>query len=539
MLFMNDGFCEEINYKTELAIEKGNAFFIKKDEKPLPLLFNSFKSKPITGANYYNLQLTNNLNNKNHTEFVNAYDVLQQKPNWLKLKDDLLNNKRPLSTVIKDIENGKTKLSFMLPAAELNQDIIKDNKKPTPLKCYVPMQTNNADKNDFDAVALEHFTNLYNSSLTQSSFRNNIKDYSKFLHNLHLKISNNPNYLYDINEKAHKINVENYFLPFDKKYFIKQARDFQSEEFKKLHNAISEHVENIQKHSFKSFNVDFDKLSSSLIEKLNNMELTNDNRASVIKKNTFEFIKENIVKDKPADTLVNTFLGTVIEKAKKLAKDSKHFICAAVIAASLMGGSLAYAGGQSDNAQDGKWVSASSYSSNPQVMEYIFNNKNLPDFALFKEKNNSHNIPAEKIIKFDYSPFDINEDGKIDITDYKLARGFENKIIKNTPELDPYVYNMNMEFNNIIIFNQKITEKTGKPYNADNHNYFTDVATRIYQLSKNDTLVATRSTDNRTYFAEINRIINENPKILENAISSVENNKSNNNSNNTKSSSRK
>jgi hypothetical protein len=328
----------------------------------LPTINNSFGGLPITGVNYFNMMLSNALNGTNHTEYVRMNEVLSSQPDWV---STLPHENRPKAIVCQEESPSQNpRYSFMLPTAQLNQNIYRDNQnkqeKTAEKSNIIPFQTNNAKINDFGAFIQEQCTNAINASLTNSTFTSNIpaQEMTQFKSLLVNEIVKNPGYMAEVANKAYKEVMNQHYLPFDRKNFIEKARDDNSNEFKQLNQTITDHVNDIRQNKKASFNHEFNELARPLMNEIDNLKHgkipqekapqgnapqgnTPQGNAPQEAKNSVgglvtEFVKEKIKEDKPAQILTDTFAGTFIEKAIKLANVGQKIFAGVALVSSIV-----------------------------------------------------------------------------------------------------------------------------------------------------------------------------------------------------------
>jgi len=340
---MENSFHQELNRKTIEAINSGAAFFVKPGDLRLPFIGDSFSGKPVTGPNYFYLQLDNDMNGKNRTEYVKLNEVLSSKPDWLSA---LPRENSPRGILYQEEGEGPSlyprypRYSFVLPTAELNQDIYRNNRE-RQYSDYIPFQTHNVRISSFDVFVREQFTNAINASLSGCTFRNAIpeEDLDQFKIKFINKITQNPEFMAGMANRAYQEVIELHYCPFDKKQFIEKARDERSNEFKQLHFALTDHVEDMYINKKLSFNREFNDLSKPLVINIVHLHLDglgSSERKSIIGRETAQFIKEKIREEKPAAVLTDTFAGTFVEKAQKLARIGQKVFTGVMLAAALV-----------------------------------------------------------------------------------------------------------------------------------------------------------------------------------------------------------
>ncbi|MDR2716770.1 MAG: hypothetical protein LBB89_01705 [Treponema sp.] len=335
---MENYFHKELNRKTVEAVERGAAFFMKPGDSRLSFISDSFSGKPITGANYFNLQLDNDMNGMRRTEYVKMNEVLSSKPDWL---STLPREKRPRGVLYQEESPSLyPRYSFVMPTAALNQDVYLDNRDRRG-NDYIPFQTNNARMGGFDDFVREQFTNAINASFSGCTFRSAVPEgeMDQFKTRLINEITRNPEFMAGMANRAYQEVAELHYCPFDKKQFIEKARDENSHEFKQLHLTISDHVENMYINKKPSFNREFNELSKPLVVNIVHLHLDNlsaSERKTAIGRETAQFIKEKIREDRPAAVLADTFAGTFVEKAQKLARIGQKVFTGVMLAAALV-----------------------------------------------------------------------------------------------------------------------------------------------------------------------------------------------------------
>jgi len=340
---MENSFYKELNRKTVEAVKKNAAFFMQPGDSSLPFISDSFSGKPITGANYFNLQLENDLNGTRRTEYVKMNEVLSSKPDWL---STLPREKRPRGTLYQEEGSPlEPRYSFVMPTAALNQDVYNDNRDRRG-NDYIPFQANNARMGNFNDFIREQFTNAINASFSGCAFRSAVpeREMEQFKTRLINEITRNPEFMAGMANRAYQEVAELHYCPFDKKQFVEKARDETSHEFKQLHSAISDHVEDMYVNKKPSFNREFNELSKPLVITIVNLDigkLGSLERKTVIGRETAQFIREAIRQDKPAAVLADTFAGTFVEKARKLARIGQKVFTGVMLAAALVSPVLA------------------------------------------------------------------------------------------------------------------------------------------------------------------------------------------------------
>jgi hypothetical protein len=338
---MENNFFTMLNRNIVDALQNDTAFFMNPIQEILPTISNSFEGLPITGANYFNMMLSNAQNGTNHTEFVRTNEVLSSKPEWI---STLPPEDRPKGIVCQEESPSQNpRYSFMVPTAQLNQDVYRDNQdrqENTAQKSnIVPFQTSNATMKDFGAFIQEQCTNAINASLTNTTFKSNIPEQGmdQFKSLLVNEIVKNPGFMVEVAKTAFQEVTNQHFLPFDRKDFIEKARDTNSNEFKQLNNSITDHVSDMHQNQKGSFNPEFNELARPLMDKIGEIKQGN---APQEQKNSIggmvtDFIKEKIKLDKPAEVLTNTFAGTFVEQAQRMSNVDQRIYAGVALISSI------------------------------------------------------------------------------------------------------------------------------------------------------------------------------------------------------------
>jgi hypothetical protein len=336
---MENDFYTMLNRNTVEALKGDMAFFMNPNPTHMPILNNSFEGIPITGANYFNLMLSNSLNGTNYTEYVRMNEVLASKTDWLSA---LPPENRPRGIVYQEeSQSSYPRYSFMMPTARLNQDMYRDNQENVMQRAnYVPFQTNNTHMGNFGAFIQEQCANAVNASLTHCTFKSNIpeQNMNQFKSLLVNEIVKNPEYMAGVANKAYQEVMNQHYLPFDRKNFIERARDTHSNEFKQLNDAITDHINDMHTNKKVSFNHEFNELSRPLIIKIENFHhgKPSQGQKDAIGGMVTDFIREKIKQDKPAEVLTDTFIGSFIEKTQKLAQVGKKVFAGVALACSIL-----------------------------------------------------------------------------------------------------------------------------------------------------------------------------------------------------------
>ena len=326
---MENYFYSKLNEKTVEAVMQGAAFFMTQNDLNISAIMDSLSGQPITGANFFNLKLSNDLSGKGHTEYVKMNEALSSNREWF---STLPRENRPRGMLYQEERAGlNAGYSFVMPTAELNQNIYRDNRSAenrnadiraaVPAHNYVPFQSSGASMSgNFSEFVHEQFTNAINASLTGCPFKNNIppQEAEQFKTKLIDEISRNPAFMAVMSNRAHN-DVHNYHnVPFDRDKFIEKARDETSPEFKHLNSAIKDHVQDMYRNGKESFNPEFNQLAKPLMNKVESI-CRGPNPEPDVAGEIAGFVKNMIKEAKPAKVLAETFGGTFAEKALKLA----------------------------------------------------------------------------------------------------------------------------------------------------------------------------------------------------------------------------
>jgi hypothetical protein len=534
---MQNSFYDELNNNAVEALNNDKAFFTKQGEIQMPIINNSLTGNPITGANYLNLQLSNDLNDTHHTEYVKMNDVLSSMPEWM---SGITNNNRPIGSLYQEESiSNEPKYSFVMPTAELDQNIFQDNPdQAIPRKNYVPFQSNSSTIDNFSEFVQEQITNAINASFTGTPYMNNIKenDADRFKAMFIDTITKNPQFLSEIANKAYQNVMDYHYVPFDRDSFIEKARDENSNEFDQLNSAITEHVEDMYDNKKPSFNKEFNDLARPLIINIENLHINKldlREKKSIISQETKEFIKEKIKEFKPSKVLTETFVGTAIEKAVQIAKIGKQILAGVALVCSVFKPELSA----------GFALASSLIPNIPNVKKKIpeelpISNAIIGKQLIDSEQNkiviNGKTFQGKdlvKILNFDNEPFSISGNGKPTSNDFSLAHLAEKSILEILSRVNKDEYQKDMANNQI---NQFIVKVTGKMEGISNlstaviSNHVMKVADTIVALQElnGDKTLRTyhNNNDTRSLFAGINQVIRDNPKILEQAILQVNQN---------------
>jgi hypothetical protein len=336
---MENNFFTMLNRNVVDAINGDTSFLTNPGQALMPIISNSLDGLPVTGANYFNLMLSNGLNGTNHTEYVRTNEVLSSNPEWL---STIPPENRPKGIVCQEEnQTANPRYSFMMPTAELNQDVYRDNQENIAQReNYIPFQTSNATMNNFGAFLQEQCTNAVNASLTNCPFISNIpaKEIAHFGSLLVNEIGKKPELMTEVANKAFQEVTNQHYLPFDKKKFIEKARDTDSNEFKQLNSTITDHVNDMRQNHKGSFNQEFTELSRPLMDKIGKLNIGNTPQEQIggIGGMVTDFIKEQLKLDKPAEVLANTFAGSFIEKSQKLANAGQYIYAGVALVSSIV-----------------------------------------------------------------------------------------------------------------------------------------------------------------------------------------------------------
>jgi len=247
---------------------------------------------------------------------------------------------------------------------------------------YIPYQTHNEKLKNIDNYLVEQYGNIMNASLTGTPYSGSVTpaQLKTLASGIEAKMANDPAYMSWIVNHARQNVLGSNYMPFNKDDFITRAQDPSSREFKLLDQIIANHVKDICKRNKTSFNGEFQELSKELTEKVKtantaaNAVKKPSTRASAAKKNgnasagksapaqnkkpsvsapaekkeekpsfikqVSEFVKKNIVEKKKALVLVDTFLGTMVDKAKKIIRTGRTVAAAFIIATNALAPNL-------------------------------------------------------------------------------------------------------------------------------------------------------------------------------------------------------
>jgi len=265
--------------------------------------------------------------------------------------------------------NGVDFINAYYDGIKEKKEAVKGN---TAQNGYVPYQTHNENPKNIDRYLVEEYGNIINASLTGKPYSGSISSaqLKTLVPGIEAKMTNNPAYMTGIVNQAQQNVLGSNYLPYDKENFIKKAQDTSSGEFKILDQMIANHVKDMCVRNKESFNGEFQELSKDLTAKIKNTlsskttakpstrtstaknpsaassaakETTststrtakNSSAASSAAKETAststrtaerpsflkevtDFVSKNIVEKKPALILVDTFLGSLVDRAKRI-----------------------------------------------------------------------------------------------------------------------------------------------------------------------------------------------------------------------------
>jgi len=340
---MENYFYSRLNENTVEAVRRDAAFFMSPHDSRIPVIMDSYRDQPITGANYFNLQLSNDLSGKGHTEYVRMNEALSSNRDWL---STLPRENRPRGTLYQ--EEGaalSAGYSFVMPTAELNQNIYRDNRAHA--HHYVSFQSSNAVMGNFDEFVHEQFANAVNASLTGCPFRNNIPPHEmeQFKRQLINEISRNPAFMAVMSNRARDEALNYHYVPLDRDKFIEMARDENSPEFRRLNSTINHHVHDMHHNRKMSFNPEFNELSRPLLIKVENIYLSNPHSKPAVDHEISSFVKKMIRQEKPARVLADTYAGTFVDKAIKLARTGRKIFAGVMLVGAVVGCQYAFPAG--------------------------------------------------------------------------------------------------------------------------------------------------------------------------------------------------
>jgi len=334
---MEDYFYSTLNGNTIKALRQNAAFFMGPNDSRIPPIVDSYSGQPITGANYFNLRLSNALNGKNYTEFVKMSEALSSHREWF---SEIPRENRPRGTLYREESaDSNAGYSFVMPTAELKRGIYRDNRAAMPARHYVPFQSSNATMDNFEEFVHGQFANAINASLTGCMFKSNIpqNEAEQFKTRLVSEISRNPAFMAMAANKARDEVHEYHHIPsFDRNNFMQRARDETSPEFSRLNTVINAHVHDMYHNRKPSFNPEFNELSKPLVLKVNNLYMGNPNPKPAVDNEISHFVQKMIRQDKTAAILADTFAGTFIEKAIKLVRTGKRIYAGVMLAGAIL-----------------------------------------------------------------------------------------------------------------------------------------------------------------------------------------------------------
>ena len=508
--------------------------------------------------------------------------------------------------------------------------------------------------NNFPDFVQEQFTNAINASYTGSTFKSNIQEHElqKFKTMLIAEMKKDPGFLAEMANKAHQEVIDHHYVPVNKKEFVEKVRNTDSNEFKQVHSALSNHVSDMVQNKKPSFNQNFNELSKPLIANIKKVYNETSDLREVIGKETKEFLKEKIKQNSPAAILVNTFLGTIVEKGIQLAKTGEKIFAGLGVVCAIVSQGLSYAskygeklsekisgktsemapektpertsekapektsrtplektseeapqktsrktsektaeetpkktsrknsgetseeapkktsrktsektseetpkktsrktsgetsekapkktsrktsGETSEEApkKTSRKTSGKASPATPDIEAKPLIHEMIPDQAKIKVNNLVFKgNELSKILNFDNKPFSLSGNGKIGNRDYELAHRVEKTILDMVPGVNKDEFQKDMTNNQMMEF-LKTTASKMRPHLdlKSKIDDFIKVAGNIAKSQEsngNSTLSSLRSSnDTRSFFASLNQTIRENPRVLDQAISQLQNN---------------
>jgi hypothetical protein len=286
-----------------------------------------------------------------------------------------------------------------------------------------------------------------------------------------------------------------------------------------------------------SFNREFNELAQPLIINIENLHINKldlREKKSIISQETKEFVKEKIKEFKPSKILTEAFVGTAIEKAVQLAKIGKQILAGVALVCSVLKPELspgfALASTLIPDLSNLKKKMPDLPAANAIINKQLIENNPEQNKIVINGKT-FQGKDLVKILNFDNEPFSISGNGKPTSSDFKLAHLAEKSILEILSRVNKDEYQKDMANNQI---NQFIVKVMGKIDGISNlstdiiSNHVMKVADTIVALQelKGDKTLRTynNNNDSRSLFAGINQVIRDNPKILEQAISQVNQN---------------
>ncbi|MCL2763247.1 MAG: hypothetical protein FWD36_08615 [Treponema sp.] len=524
---MIDNFYAELNKKAVEAMQLGVAFFMQMNDTHIPCINNSFTGNPITGANFLNLLLSNNLNGTNHTEYVKMNDVQSARPNWLSNLPQGNNTKRILYQ--EETQSG-FRFSFVMATTELNQDIFRDSISPIrPRPHYVPFQTSGAALNDFGGFIMEQFTNAINASFTGCAFRSNIQRHEQdiFKTMLIAEIARNPGFIAEMANRAHQEVMDRHYLPFNKIGFIENARDVNSNTFTQLNTVLANHVEDIYSGKKPSFNREFNELAKPIIANIEHIPHNSPELKAVIRRETAELVKEKMAQTNTASTLADTFAGTFVEKGNKLARAGDKILAGLETACVLVEHGMTFTNKIIDKIADRAEGIIDKFADRTE--RFVDKIADRTEKIMDKSAARADKVALSKIIDFDNAPFSISGSGRAGSQDYAIARRAEKTILEMHPMINKDEYQKDMTNKQIVDFTKTVAEKMGGGIDLSSDDKIRDVVKiagniAVSQGLQGDAMLnnCRDNKDTRSFFAGLNQTIREKPQALDQAIAQLQ-----------------
>ncbi|MDR0495175.1 MAG: hypothetical protein LBG95_06075 [Treponema sp.] len=378
---------------------------------------------------------------------------------------------------------------------------------------YIPFQSHDAKMGDFNSFLQEQCANAINASFANCAFKSDIpeRELGQFKTMLISEIAKNPAFMAGITNKAYQEVMDTHYQPFDRKGFIEKARDENSPEFRQLNYAIFGHVDDMYANKRPSFNPGFNEIAKPLVINIEGLYLNNPQPRPAVDSAIAEFVKEQMKQDRTAGILTDTYAGSFIEKARKVAKVGKIVIAGAAIAGALYTANFPAAAGIAGALASDIMTRHKVPEHYPDTNKVVINNREFKGSEL------------EKILNFDKAPFSLTGGGKIGKRDYEIAHNAERTILGVNPKINKDEYQQDIARRHIIDF----YKNTASRMNGGSQENFVKVADNVMglqELKGNHTLKSCRD-DPRSFYACLNQTIRDNPQILDQAVAQVNINK--------------
>jgi hypothetical protein len=515
----NNSFIKHLNAQIQIQILNKNAFFLKNNEHPYYII-DTLTRKIFNAENWTAIQINNNKLNKDYTEYISLDAAIKCKEELKRSLSSFSSDRMPQGIPI----SSDSKILMYSPTVQYDQNIIKDDyRNQRRLPHYIPFQSFSTEYENVEAFFTEQLENYYNAACTKTPFKTNT-NYPDIISRLITKISLDPYFVSNCSKNANEEVDHYHYIPINREKFLQKARDIDSKEFHQLSASIARHVTAMHINSIPSFNYEFTELSRPLLEVLKHKSLNN---IDSIEQETRTFVIEKIQHDKYASILIDTFLGTIIERMKKLPKETKKIAAAIILGTALIGYPSIKKDLQADNTKNVHQTTIVSSINKSISVTSASDEINISDEdVIIINSETFRGKELKKILDFDKQPFDINNDGLVNALDYQTAYQAEKIIInKKVPVIEQEKYIHEKEMKHIV----SVTEKINKRYNIDKNmpnlsNVYYLVFGQIAGIlqKEGDTILIDSVNNSRTFFSYLDYLITQKPDLLDHVVRNID-----------------